>query len=210
MDAPEQLPRRSEPWWRRLWSGRDGAAAGRAAAAQRLYGTIVEQARTPVFFGRLGIPDTTEGRFEMVALHAALVMRRLKGEGADGKALSQELFDLMFEDVDENLRELGVGDLSVGKYVKRFARQFYARIEALETALGRADRQRLGDFLAANLYFGGSVPGDAARRCMVDYLFLAADALDEVRGDDLLAGRIAPENLPSPSAPAAGASHEGR
>lgn len=210
MHAPEQLRGRPRPWWRRLWPARDPASARRVAAARQLYQTIVEKARTPVFFGELGMPDTTEGRFEMVALHAALVMRRLKAEGEDGKALSQELFDLMFEDVDENLRELGVGDLSVGKYVRRFAQQFYARIEALQTALARDDRLGLGDFLTANLYLGGAVPTAAARRSMVDYLFRVADALDEVGGGDLLAGRIAPESLPAPSTPTTGGGHEGR
>lgn len=210
MHAPDQPARRPRPWWWRFWPGRDPVDVERAAAAGRLYETIVEKARMPVFFGPLCVPDTTEGRFEMVALHAALVMRRLKEEGAAGKALSQELFDLMFADVDENLRELGVGDLSVGKYVKRFARQFYARIEALDTTLTRGDRQGLDDFLAANLYQGGSVPPEPVRRCLIDYLYGAADGLAGAAGSALLAGRIAPEVFAAPSPVALVGGHEGR
>ena len=167
----------------------------RRGAAFRLYETIVYKARTPVFFSSLGVPDTTEGRFEMVALHAALVMRRLKAEGAAGRELAQELFDLMFADVDVNLRELGVGDLSVGKYVKRFARQFYARAAVLDTSLG-GDPERLRGFLASNVWRGGAPASEAALDQLISYLYACAEALDQVPGGSLLAGGLAPDRLP--------------
>lgn len=127
--------------WRRLWrrlrhAGR--AHDARRQVAEQLYHAVVKQARRPVWYRELGVPDTPEGRFEMVALHAALVMRRLRHEGMAGQALGQQLFDAMFVDLDGSLRELGVSDLSVGKYVKRLAGNFYARLAALDEGLGEA------------------------------------------------------------------------
>lgn len=112
------------------------------AAAADLYRAIVVQAREPVFYERAAVPDTIDGRFEMISLHAFLVMRQLKGKDAavkrkDGAAqkLSQAVFDCMFDDMDRSLREIGVGDLSVGKRIKQMAKAFYGRVVAYETAL---------------------------------------------------------------------------
>ena len=85
-------------WLRRFRP--DAAARPRREVAERVYRDLVKQARTPSFYRDLGVPDTPEGRFEMVGLHAALVMRRLRAAGAPGSALAQELFDLLFADVD--------------------------------------------------------------------------------------------------------------
>ena len=115
-----------------------GAPRRPRQAADQLYRAMVEQARRPAFYRELGVPDTPEGRFEMIALHAALVLRRLRREGLPGQALGQALFDLMFADLDAGLRELGVGDLGVGTYIKRLAGQFYARLAALDEGLGDA------------------------------------------------------------------------
>ncbi|HEX6143382.1 MAG TPA: ubiquinol-cytochrome C chaperone family protein [Geminicoccaceae bacterium] len=192
-------------FWARWWPHRDPGRRARRDAAFQLYRTIVNNARAPAFFSDLGVPDTPEGRFEMVALHAALVMRRLNGEAAEGRALAQELFDLMFADVDVNLRELGVGDLSVGKYVKRFARQFYARAEILEQTLAGGDPARLRGFLASNVWRGGAPARDAALDRLVDHLYAWAAALDEVAGPAVLAGRLDADRLPVPSRAAEGA-----
>ena len=124
----------------------------------------------PIFFDELGVPDTPEGRFEMVALHAALVLRRLRAEGAEGQAVGQELFDLMFADMDASLRELGVGDLGVGKYVKRLAGNFYARIAALDQVLGGSDPERLDRLLRHNVYHGSSPPEPGQLRTLAVYL----------------------------------------
>lgn len=121
-----------------------------AAAARALYLTLVEQARSPAYYRDLEVADTVEGRFDMVALFAFLIMHRLKGQGEAAAALSQSLFDLMFADMDSNLRELGVSDIRVGKRVKRLAEKFYGRIAAYEAGLsGEAE---LTDALDRNLY----------------------------------------------------------
>src|SRR5918996_4945158 len=124
--------------WRGLWhrlrhAGR--AHAARRHHAEQLYRAVVNQARRAVWYRDLGVPDTPEGRFEMIALHVALVLRRLRREGQAGHALGQLLFDAMFVDLDGSLRELGVSDLSVGRYIKRLAGNFYARLAALDQGL---------------------------------------------------------------------------
>lgn len=199
MSMEQQHLSQGRPWWRRVFGGPSPARE----AAHGLYGSILKQARTPAFFRELGIPDTTEGRFETVALHAALVMRRLKSEGERGRATAQELFDVMFMDVDVNLREIGVGDLSVGKYVKRFAQQFYARIGALETALAAGERPALETFLANNVWRGGPPPPAGAPGLLIDYLFALAERLSVVAPAELLDGRL---DLPA-LAPALGEGH---
>ncbi|MYA42538.1 MAG: ubiquinol-cytochrome C chaperone, partial [Gemmatimonadetes bacterium] len=88
------------------------------AAARTLYARIVEAARHHHFYRVRGVPDTLDGRFELVALHTVLVCRRLAAEGADGAGPGQYLFDIMIEDLDVNLRELGVNDPSLGRRVK--------------------------------------------------------------------------------------------
>jgi cytochrome b pre-mRNA-processing protein 3 len=92
--------------------------------ALRLYQSIVDQARNPVFFTYFGVPDTFDGRFELVALHGFLVFNRLKAEGDKAADLAQELFDVMFTDFDRSLREMGVGDLGVGRHIKTMAQGF--------------------------------------------------------------------------------------
>ena len=105
------------------------------AQAAACYRAIVRQARQPGFYLDTGVPDTPQGRFELVMLHAALVMERLEA----WPAFNQNLFDLMFADFDVNLRELGVGDLGVGKRVHSWAQAFHGRALAYSAALSRQD-----------------------------------------------------------------------
>jgi cytochrome b pre-mRNA-processing protein 3 len=108
-----------------------------------IYGALVAQARDPWFYGELGVPDTVEGRFEMIALHGFIVLNRLKLEKRDGSPLAEQLgqaiFDLMFADMDRNLREMGVGDLGIAKRVKALIKGFYGRIKAYEEGLSGVD-----------------------------------------------------------------------
>src|ERR1700752_3618558 len=100
------------------------------AAAELAYARVVEQARQPGFFTDCGVPDTIDGRFELICLHAFLYLHRLKREGKRGAPLGQRFFDTMFADFDRSLREMGTGDLSVGREVKRMAQGFYGRVAA--------------------------------------------------------------------------------
>ena len=135
--------------------------------ATPLYSEIVRQARQPVFYNKLGVPDTYNGRFDLIALHAFIIMRRLKSIGKDGEILSQALFDCMFTDIDKNLREMGVGDLSVGKKIKKLAAAYYGRVKAYDDALLKTD-----EFLEAafkrNIYID-SWPSSNQLSTLVNY-----------------------------------------
>ncbi len=198
--APQAAdPRSRSPRFRlqRLWAwagslgARRAARAALQAAAQRLYRDLVASARAPGFFRALGVPDTPEGRFEMIGLHAALILLRLRREGAAGQALGQALFDVMIADLDRGLRELGIGDLGVGKQVKRLAGQFYARLQALDAVIDGGQADRLGPMLRANVWRGGSEPDATQVAALADYLIRSARRLDGQSAGALLAGEAA-------------------
>ncbi|HEX3970152.1 MAG TPA: ubiquinol-cytochrome C chaperone family protein [Stellaceae bacterium] len=115
------------------------------------YTSIVEHARTPDFFLRLDVPDTLDGRYEMIALHMFLVLNRLKAEHEETAEYAQALFDAMFADLDRGLREMGATDMGVGKRVKEMAKGLYGRIAAYEKGLNGDDRT-LDEALKRNLY----------------------------------------------------------
>ncbi len=128
-----------------------------------LYGAAVAAARQPDFFAGLGVPDTLDGRFDLVSLHVALLIRRLRRDADPaGPKLAQAVFDAMFADMDVNLREMGVGDLVVGKRVKRMWEAFHGRAAAYEAALDAADAAALAEALSRNIWRGETVPHGAA------------------------------------------------
>ena len=147
------------------------------AAARALYARIVEAARHDRFYRARGVPDTLDGRFELVALHTVLVCRRLAADGAAGAEAGQHLFDTMIEDLDVNLRELGVNDPSLGRRVKEMARAFYGRRDAYAAALDGGDRGALERAVARNLY-GTLEPAPDDVAWAADYIEAAARALD--------------------------------
>jgi len=101
---------------------------------EAIYGMIVTQAREPSFYRDLGVPDTVNGRFDLLVLHLWMVLRRIRStEG--GADLSQALFDHFCDDMDANLREMGVGDLTVPKRMQAFGEAFYGRAAAYDLAL---------------------------------------------------------------------------
>ena len=157
------------------------------AAGEALYAAIVEQSRREAFYLDFGAPDTVEGRFEMIALHAVLVLRRLKGEPGDAKEVSQCLFDAMFRNMDDALRELGVGDMAIGRKIRTLAENFYGRVEAYGDALGAADRKALALALSRNVYESESADaGDA----LAAYVMTAEAALAAQPTDKLCGGAV--------------------
>ncbi len=125
-----------------------------------IYAVIVRQARMPDFYLACGVPDTVGGRFDMVALHAFVVLRRLKELGGAGNGrLGQAVFDRMFADMDQNLREMGIGDLRVGREIKALALSFYGRIKAYDEALA-GDATAMDLALRRNAYADGGTPSD--------------------------------------------------
>ncbi len=134
----------------------------REKAGVALYAAAVAAARDPWFYQSLGVPDTLDGRFDMVALHAFLVVNRLRDSADPGPALAQAVFDAMFRDMDQNLREIGVSDLSVGKRMRAMWEAFHGRAKVYSSAIEAADRVALEAALARNVWRGASPVGAAA------------------------------------------------
>lgn len=152
--------------------------------AEGLYWACVEQARTPAFYTDLGVPDTPEGRFELITLHVGLLVRRLNGEGETGKAVAQDVFDAMFRELDSALREMAVGDMSVGKKIKAMAEAFYGRMKAYEDGFNTGDARQLDEPLARNLLGDDAKPGDA--KALSDYAIAAQARLAQQPGEELM------------------------
>ena len=131
-------------------------------AAFALYNAAMTAAREPFLFTDLGVPDTLDGRFDMVGLHASLLIRRLRRDAPPGPALAQAVFDAMFSDMDVTLREMGVSDLSVGKKVRAMWEAFHGRARAYESALDVSDDSALAAALARNVWRGGEPPAGSA------------------------------------------------
>jgi cytochrome b pre-mRNA-processing protein 3 len=136
----------------RLGLRRARGASRHERAGFALYGAAVAAAREPWLYAALGVPDTLDGRFDLVALHAFLLIDRLRGLPEPGPALAQAVFDAMFSDMDMNLRELGVGDLAVGKRVRAMWEAFHGRANAYAAALQAPDNSRLEAALARNVW----------------------------------------------------------
>jgi len=126
--------------------------------AAALYARTAEEARAPDLFEACGIPDTLDGRFDSLALHAALMIGRLQRE-ADGEALAQAFFDAMFRHLDLTLREIGVQDLGVGRRIKIMAEGLHGRALAYREALAGGPTP-LSEVLRRNAY-GGRPPAES-------------------------------------------------
>ncbi|MFV3076247.1 ubiquinol-cytochrome C chaperone family protein [Niveispirillum fermenti] len=155
-----------------------------------LYGAIVAQSRQPPFFADQGVPDTLEGRFEMVALHAWLVMRRLAMGGKATADFNQALFDFMFADMDFNLRELGVSDMKIGDKVKDLASHYYGRVAAYDAGIAAGDDPSVLESALDRNLFGSTLPEPAQVAAMADYVRRQLAHLESVPIDRLLAGQV--------------------
>lgn len=169
---------------------------------ESIYGTIVAQAREPLFYRDLGVADTVNGRFDMLLLHLWMVMRELKLKGEAGASqqgllsqglLSQGLVDRFCSDMDDNLRELGTSDLRVPKKMQEFGRAFYGRAAAYDMALG-AGREPLALALSKNIYNGTDV---AHAGQMAGYVEMTIAHLATLDGATLTNGAW---RFPSPAA----------
>jgi len=155
-------------------------------AAFQLYAAAVAAARDPFLYAALGVPDTLDGRFDAIGLYVYLTIRRLSAAPAPGPALAQAVFDAMFHDMDTNLREMGVGDMSVGKRNRAMWEAFHGRSAAYTAAWN--DAPALEAALARNLWRGAEPPSGAAtalgRLAAAQDACLAAQGLEAMlRGD---------------------------
>lgn len=177
---------------------------GSRAAAEALYDTAVAQARSVTFYRDFGVPDTVDGRFDMLVLHVFMILHRLKREGEVGRRTGQALFDRMFDDMDRSLREMGVGDLSVGKHVKRMGEAFYGRVKSYDAAVEASSADggaELADAIARNVFGvdgeGAARPSDAVLGALASYVLASIRALDGEPAADLLDGRAVYAVLPA-------------
>jgi cytochrome b pre-mRNA-processing protein 3 len=127
-----------------------------------LYRTAVAAARSSWCYQTLAVPDTLDGRFDLVALHVFLLIHRLQHAPDPGPALAQSVFDAMFHDMDHNLREIGVSDLSVSKRVRAMWNALHGRARAYAAALEAGDHAALEAALARNVWRGQAPAGVAA------------------------------------------------
>jgi cytochrome b pre-mRNA-processing protein 3 len=158
-----------------------------------IYGAIVAQARLPYFYDQLGVPDTVEGRFEMILLHLVLVLRRVGAHGA----VAQALFDRFCLDMDHNLRELGVSDLGVPRKMRAFAEAFYGRAAAYDHALASEAKDDLATALARNVW-GFEAVGLAAHG-LAAYVRRSVAALERAETEELSRfawPHVEPEQVP--------------
>jgi len=154
---------------------------------------IVAQARSVTFYTDYGVPDTVDGRFELIVLHLVLVLQRLgqAGEagpqGHSGHPAGQSLFDAFCRDLDDNLREMGVGDLAVPKKMRRFGEAFYGRQTAYIAALEAADGRELEKALGRNIFGTGDEDERAMR--LARYASAAAARLGDRPLEALIGGQ---------------------
>ncbi len=154
-----------------------------------LYRNLVDQARSPQFYLNVGVPDTLDGRFDMIVLHMVVVIERLSDIGEPAKSLSQKLFDVMFDDMDQALREIGVGDLSVGKKVKTMARAFYGRLGAYDEAFQEGTDDALLAALKRNVFPETEVPAERLE-ALATYLQTVRASLKSIDLDTLSKGAV--------------------
>jgi cytochrome b pre-mRNA-processing protein 3 len=167
------------------------------AEARALFRQIAERARNPVLYTVYGVPDTIDGRFEMLCLHAYPVFHGLKGKGPDADALSQATYDAMFADLDGSLRELGVADLGVGRRIKIMTEALNGRIQAYDNGFAAGDDE-LAQAIRRNVY-GTVTPRDEQVRGMVAYLQSIRSVLVPASFEDLCTARVMSQ-LPQPPA----------
>ena len=157
-------------------------------SADALYLAAVEQARQTNFYTEMGVPDSVDGRFDMIALHVFLILRRLKQEDEKSQATAQALFDTMFTDMDRGLREMGAGDLGVGRRVKVMAKAFYGRVAAYDLGLLSNDN-KLKDTVLRNIFRNDEEAQEHAVS-IASYIREQAQTLEQHPLDLLLEGKV--------------------
>jgi len=164
--------------------------SNRRQTARSLYGSIVTRAREPAFYAAWRVPDTVQGRFEMIALHLVLVLRRLAVEGRMGERLARALTETFMVDLDDAMREMTFGDLAVPREVKRAAAALFDRHRAYLAALGAAHDMTLAQTIGDQLAYLGAGE-DLEAQAIAAYVRQCASALDAEPAAPILAGQVA-------------------
>jgi cytochrome b pre-mRNA-processing protein 3 len=162
----------------------------RQRTARKLYGSIVTQARQPTFYAAWGIPDTAQGRFEMIALHLTLALQRLSQEGRGGRQLARSLTESFVVDMDDAMREMTFSDLAVPREIKRAAAALYDRHAAyLAACAPTAGPDALpAALLGALAYLGANERIDA--NTLAGYIRRALSTLQASPSTHILTGEL--------------------
>jgi cytochrome b pre-mRNA-processing protein 3 len=147
---------------------------------------VTVQARQPAFYAALGAPDTVEGRFELYNLHVVLLLHRLKGLGGLAGETSQVLFDTYVSSLDDALREMGVGDLSVGKKMRKLGEAIYGRVKSYDEAFTDLSDERVLKAVVARTIYADEADERAAP--LADYVRRSLAALTAQPLETLLEG----------------------
>jgi len=159
------------------------------AIVDRQYQALTSAARMPELYERLNVPDTVMGRFEMLSAVMILFFRRTRTSGTSGQEIAQEIVDAFFEDIDYSIRELGIGDNSVPKRMKKLAGMFYGRLEAYSKAMDTGDAEGLAAALVRNIHPKANPPVDM--RGLASWMFEAEDYLLSQSEDVIATGSAA-------------------
>ncbi|MBB4241661.1 hypothetical protein GGD54_002386 [Rhizobium tropici] len=153
----------------------------------RQYETLTFMARQPVFYTDYNVPDTVMGRFELLSVMMILFFRRTRSSATSGQELAQEIVDAFFEDIDYSIRELGIGDNSVPKRMKKLAGMFYGRLESYASAMDVDDRAALAVALQRNIYPKANEAA-ASMSALADWMLVAEAHLATVAEDQIATG----------------------
>ncbi|HWD67803.1 MAG TPA: ubiquinol-cytochrome C chaperone family protein [Caulobacteraceae bacterium] len=171
-----------------IWPRRGEKAA--RGLGRELCDSAVRQGRAPALYSSLGAPDTVEGRFELLTLHVILLVDVMRDLGAEAAPSSQSLFDAYVRDLDGALREMGVGDLTVGKRMRALGRAFYGRAAAWRAAfMALPDRTEIETLVSRTILAGD---GAASPIGLADYAIDCREAL-AAKGRGLLEGASWPD-----------------
>jgi cytochrome b pre-mRNA-processing protein 3 len=152
-------------------------------AARILYAQALEQTRDPEFYSKFGVPDSFDGRFDLLLLHIFLLMERMLGEPNVGQSFNQALFDVTFADMDQTLREMGIGDMGIPKHMRRMMKAFNGRMHAYSEA---AEPEAFKEVLAKNLYGTVQEPDAAHITAMLAYVQSVRRVLGAKQATDIL------------------------
>lgn len=166
-------------------------------AAHSLYDSIVSQARQKAFYTDYNVPDTVEGRFEMMVLHLFLFVQRLKSEGLKDHKTGKRVLEIFFSEMDATLREMGIGDMGVPKKMRKISDSFYGRAYSYSEGLEADDKEQLKDAIERNIYayYQGEdkIEGNYSDRNvseMADYVIKSYKSVCKNDIEDLLGGTI--------------------
>lgn len=158
-----------------------------ARAVKKVYASIVAQSRQKNFYAHWNVPDSVNGRFDMISLHLCLLLRRLKTSEKSEREFSQSVFDLFFKDMDRSLREMGAGDMAVPKRIQKMGELFYGMLASITDALDNDDGAALRQALVRNIYDGEEPSG---LDNMTQYVLRMVDHLNGLELDTILAGDL--------------------